>query len=133
MSKLETIEATGRQVWLAGLGVYGAGWKYAIGKFDQTFTKSNQLINELIATGETVESKLKQKLPKVEPLNIEARLATVKQKLGLNKDSEASRIEQLTAKVDALTAAVAQLANTDKKPARKAKSTTKVSVKKSAK
>ena len=125
MNKLKAIEDTGRQVWLAGLGVYGAGWKYTVEKFDETFTKGNELINDLIATGETVETKLQEKLPKVKTIDLESRLADLKQKLGFNKVSTATRIEELTAKVDSLTAAVAQLATSEKKPARKAKTSAK--------
>ncbi len=111
MNTLKTIENLGRQAWLAGLGAYGTGWDFAIEKFDSSFEKGNKLINELISTGEKVEDKLQSKFDNKIPTMdfFENRLTEVKNKLGLNKVPQMDRVEELTAKVDNLTAAVNQL------------------------
>ena len=107
MNTLRNIEKLGRQAWLAGLGAYGTGWKYAVDKFDETYTKTNSMVNELISEGEKVEHELQEKLKAKEILD--AKIVALKTKLGLNEESEVEKVEQLTAQVDNLTAAVAKL------------------------
>jgi len=107
MNTLKNIEKLGRQTWLAGLGAYGTGWKYAVDKFDETYTKTNSMVNELISEGEKVEHELQEKLKAKEILD--AKIVALKAKLGLGEESEVEKVEQLTAQVDNLTAAVAKL------------------------
>lgn len=107
MKTLKSIEKLGRQAWLAGLGVYGTGVKFATETFDQGYTKANALVNELISEGEKIEAELQEKLKAREVLDL--KINQLKEKLGLNQSSEAEKLQQLTDKVDSLTQAVAQL------------------------
>lgn len=135
MDTIKNIETLGRKAWLAGIGVYGTTWKYAVDKFDSTYAKTNEFVNELISEGEKVEKELQEKLQARDI--IDSRVTELKNKLGLNEASDVERIEQLNAKVDNLIAKVAQLAETQevkaltkekapvKKAAAKPKATTK--------
>jgi hypothetical protein len=128
MSTLKDVEKLGRQAWLASLGAYGSSWKYAVEKFDQTYTKTNVLVNELISEGEKIEVELKEKMKAKEILD--SKIIALKDKLGLNEASESERLAELTSKVDILADAVTKLVET--KLAEKATKVTKPAAKKSA-
>ena len=121
MNTLKNLEKVGRQTWLAGIGAYGTGWKYAVEKFDETYVKTNELISEFITEGEKIEKELQEQIKS--KMTIDARVEELKDKLGLNDPSEAERIELLSLKVDQLTASVAELVKAreaKKAPAKKA-------------
>ena len=126
MNTLKNVEKLGRQAWLAGLGAYGSSWKYAVEKFDQTYTKTNVLVNELISEGEKIEVELKEKMKAKEILD--SKIVALKDKLGLNEVSEAERLAELTSKIDVLADAVTKLVET--KLAEKATKMTKPTAKK---
>jgi len=128
MSTLKNVEKLGRQAWLASLGAYGSGWKYAVEKFDQTYTKTNTLVTELISEGEKIEVELQEKMKAKEVL--EGKIVALKSKLGLNEESEAERLAELTTKVDALTNAVTKLV--ESRLTEKAEKVTKPAAKKAA-
>ena len=125
MNTLKNIEEVGRKTWLAGIGVYGTGWKFAVEKFDETYSKTNELLSEFITEGEKIEKDLKEQFNA--KVQIDARVEELKDKLGLNEKSEADRIEELSLKVDNLTATVTELV---KKREAAAKAPTKAAVKK---
>jgi len=104
MSRLEKAEKLGRQAWLASLGAYGSGWKYAVEKLDETYTKTNALMNELISEGEKLETELQEKLNAKSVLD--GKISALKDKLGLNQVSDSERLADLDTKVDDLIAAV---------------------------
>ncbi len=127
MNTFKSIENLGRQAWLAGLGAYGTGWKFAVEKFDETYLKGNnlvskgtELVNELVSEGEKLQQELQSKLKAKEILD--NKIIALKNKLGLNELSDVERVEQLTAKVDILTATVTKLVESKpvSKPAVKA-------------
>ncbi len=107
MNTLKNVEKLGRQAWLASLGAYGSGWKYAVQKFDQTYSKTNELVNEFITEGEKIEHDLQEKLKAKELL--ENKIVALKHKLGLDEKQEEERLDELSSKVDALTLAVNKL------------------------
>ena len=107
MNTLKELENAGRKTWLAGIGVYGTGWKYAVEKFDETYSRTNELISEFIVEGEKIEKQLQEEIKS--KVMIEARVNELKEKLGLNKMSEEDRLDALSLKVDKLTASVAEL------------------------
>jgi len=113
--KAATAEDMARKVWLAGLGAYGKGYEEVKGRFEALSTDSNKLFDELVVKGEQLESEGKGKVKEVQTkvsakAEIETRIDTVRTKLGLNNTDSDSKIEELSAKIDALTAAVAKLA-----------------------
>ena len=110
--KAATAEDMARKVWLAGLGAYGKGYEEVKGRIESLSTDSNKLFNELVVKGEKLEAEGKDKVEEVKTkkTDIESRIETVRTKLGLNNTDNDQKIEELSAKIDALTAAVAKLA-----------------------
>lgn len=127
-----TAEEMARKIWLAGLGAYGKGYEEIKGRMEALSTDSNKLFDELVAKGEALETEGKGKVEDVADevaakTKIESRIDTVRTKLGLNNTDNDQKIEDLSAKIDALTAAVAKLVTepkpvvkTETKPAAKA-------------
>ncbi len=113
--KAATAEDMARKVWLAGLGAYGKGYEEVKGRFEALSTDSNKLFEELVIKGEKLETEGKDKVKEVQTkvaakTEIETRIETVRTKLGLNNTDSDQKIEELSTKIDALTAAVAKLA-----------------------
>lgn len=129
MSTFKKAEELGRKAWLANLGMYGAGWKYAIQKFDQTLVKTNELVNELVSEGEKLETEIKNRLKAKEV--IDSKVSALKDKLGLNDVSETDRLAELAQKVDDLAVIVETLA--EKKAAKSAPKSSKKKVTKTTK
>jgi polyhydroxyalkanoate synthesis regulator phasin len=119
--KAATAEDMARKVWLAGLGAYGKGYEEVKGRFEALSTDSNKLFDELVVKGEKLETEGKGKVKEVTTkvaakTEIETRIETVRTKLGFNNTDSDKKIEELSNKIDALTAAVAKLST---KPATK--------------
>ena len=119
--KAATAEDMARKVWLAGLGAYGKGYEEVKGRFETLSTDSNKLFDELVVKGEKLETEGKGRVEEVKTkvaskTELEARIETVRTKLGFNNTDSDKKIEELSDKIDALTAAVAKLAS---KPAAK--------------
>ena len=128
MSNIEKIKETttsaeemARKIWLAGLGAYGKGYEEVKGRFESLSTDSNKFFDELVVKGEKLEVEGKDKVKQVKDdvlakTEIESRIETVRSKLGFSKtdNSNDTKIEDLSSKIDALTAAVAKLATTKK-------------------
>ncbi len=129
MSTFEKAEKLARKAWLANLGMYGSGWKYAIQKLDQTYTKTNALVNELVSEGEKIEAEIKSRLKAKEV--IDSKVSALKDKLGLNEASEADRLASLAKKVEDLASIVSSLA--EKKSAKAAPKAAKKKATKSTK
>ena len=114
--KAASAEEIARKVWLAGLGAYGKGYEEVKGRFETLSTDSNKLFDELVIKGEKLETEGKGKVEEVKTkvvakTEIETRIETVRTKLGLNNTDSDKKIEELSDKIDALTAAVAKLAS----------------------
>jgi polyhydroxyalkanoate synthesis regulator phasin len=128
MSNIDKIKETttsaeemARKIWLAGLGAYGKGYEEVKGRFESLSTDSNKLFDELVVKGEKLEVEGKDKVKQVKDdvlakTELESRIETVRSKLGFSKaaDNNDTKIEDLSSKIDALTAAVAKLATTKK-------------------
>jgi polyhydroxyalkanoate synthesis regulator phasin len=113
--KAASAEEIARKVWLAGLGAYGKGYEEVKGRFEALSTDSNKLFDELVVKGEKLEAEGKGKVEEVKTkvaakTEIESRIETVSSKLGFNNSNSDDKIEELNAKIDALTDAVAKLA-----------------------
>ena len=109
-----TAEDMARKVWLAGLGAYGKSYDEVSGRIDAMSAETNSFFEELIAKGEKLEAQGKEKVESakndvVEKANIDSRIESVRTKLGLSDTNNDQKIEELSAKVDALTQAVALL------------------------
>ncbi len=107
MKTVKNLEKMGRQAWLAGLGIYGTGWKFALDKLDQAYVDTNATVNELISRGKDVQDNLEGKLANHELLD--QKVTALKLKLGLSDTQDTQRLDLLSTKVDALTEAVTKL------------------------
>ncbi|MCV2885110.1 phasin family protein [Aestuariibacter sp. AA17] len=115
MTKLDTIkgkvgeaEDFARKIWLAGLGAYGKSYDEVQNRYDKISTDTQKVFHELVAKGEKIESQAKTKIK--EQTNVEARVEEVRRKLGLDDPTTEDKVEELSAKIDALTEAVEKLA-----------------------
>jgi polyhydroxyalkanoate synthesis regulator phasin len=105
-----TAEDMARKVWLAGLGAYGKGYEEIKGRIEELSTDSNKLFDELVVKGQKLETEGKGKFKEVvAKTEIDSRIGTVRTKLGLNNTDNEQKIEELSSKIDTLTAAVVKL------------------------
>lgn len=115
MSTTDKVNQFARKVWLAGLGAYGKSADVVTDKLDKAYEESNQLFNDLVGRGTEIQAGIDEKLK--QNTLFERKVDEVREKLGLNQSVSSRQVDELTDKVDALTAVVAQLA--EKKLAQK--------------
>ena len=108
-TKINEAEDFARKIWLAGLGAYGKSVEEAQGRYDKLSAEASKVFDELVSKGETLEDDAKSKF-KETTNDVENRVSEVRRKLGLDVDQSDQKLEELSAKVDALTEAVAKLA-----------------------
>lgn len=108
-AKFNEAEEFARKIWLAGLGAYGKSIDEAQGRYEQLSSETQKVFEELVVKGEKLEENAKGKF-KQTTTEVEDRVADVRRKLGLDNDDSENKIEELSAKIDALTEAVAKLA-----------------------
>ena len=107
MISKSNIQQQARNTWLTGLGLYGKANEVLNGRLDHLKSRANGLMDELLHKGEHLETELKHKYIEDNPLDV--RLKQVREKLGLQSDTE-SRLSELSDKVDGLLAEVEKLA-----------------------
>ena len=112
--KASQAEVMSRKVFLAGLGAYGKSFEDTKSRFESLTTESNKMFAELVANGEKLETEGKSKFAEVQAkisakADLNKRVAALRTKLGLHKTDSDQKIEALKAKIDSLTAAVANL------------------------
>ncbi|GAB3032220.1 phasin-related domain-containing protein [Bowmanella dokdonensis] len=107
-SKVNDAEDFARKIWLAGLGAYGKSIDEVQGRYEKLNTDASKVFDELVEKGSKIEAETKDKIK--EKTNVEARVAEVRKKLGLDKPEMEQKVDELSAKIDALTLAVAKLA-----------------------
>jgi polyhydroxyalkanoate synthesis regulator phasin len=115
MSKLDNIkgkvteaEEFARKIWLAGLGAYGKSFDEAQGQYEKISAEATKVFEDLVVKGSKLETEAKDKFQV--KANVESRVSDVRKKLGLDKVSSDQKVEELSAKIDALTDAVAKIA-----------------------
>lgn len=106
-NKVGDAEDFARKIWLAGLGAYGKSINEFQGRYEKLNAEATKVFEELVVKGEKLEEEAKGKFKA--STNIEERVAEVRSKLGLDKQSNDEKVAELSAKIDALTAAVAKL------------------------
>jgi hypothetical protein len=113
-NKASQAEAMTRKIYLAGLGAYGKNFEDTQSRFESLKTESNKMLADLVAKGEKLEIEGKNKFVAVQTkistkADLNNRVTELRTKLGLNKTDADQKVEALSAKIDALTAAVAKL------------------------
>ncbi len=107
--KINEAEEFARKIWLAGLGAYGKTYDEAQGRYEKLSADASKVFEDLVNKGESLEEEAKTKF-KATTSDVETRVSEVRKKLGLDADQSEQKIEELSAKIDALTEAVAKLA-----------------------
>ncbi len=101
---IETTEDVTRKIWLAGLGAYGKGFDEIQGRYEKINDGANRIFDELVSKGEKIEEDTKVKIK--EKTLVDQRVQDVRKKLGFDSSDTDTKIEELTAKIDQLTATV---------------------------
>ena len=115
-SKFSAAEDFAQKIWLAGLGAYGKAYDEAKDRFEELNTDASKLFNDLVAKGETLEAEAKENIKERQAeLNEQAdqRIAKVRESLGLNRPDTEDKIDELSAKIDALTEVVEKLSKSE--------------------
>jgi len=107
MDTVKNVEKAGRHLWLAGLGACLVGKEYAVKKLDNLLEATTLMANEVMSKGQELEGELKGKFPN--GFVQDDKVAELREKLGLNKESKQAKISKLAAKVEALTDIVATI------------------------
>ncbi|MFT4939768.1 MAG: flagellin-like hook-associated protein FlgL [Paraglaciecola sp.] len=113
--KATVAQETARKVFLAGLGAYGKGFEEVKDRFESLSTDSNLMFSELVQKGESLETEGKSKFAEAKSkvaakADLDKRVLALRSKLGLEQSEADLKIEELNAKIDALTKAVTKLA-----------------------
>jgi flagellin-like hook-associated protein FlgL len=113
--KATVAQETARKVFLAGLGAYGKGFEEVKDRFESLSTESNLMFSELVQKGESLETEGKSKFAEAKSkvaakADLDKRVLALRSKLGLEQSEADLKIEELNAKIDALTKAVTKLA-----------------------
>ena len=107
MQKVDVAEDLAKKIWLAGLGAYGKSYDEVQTRYEKLNGDASKVFDDLVAKGEAIESETKDKI--VEKTPIDKRVADVRKKLGLDSGDTEQRLDELNAKVDALTAAIEKM------------------------
>ena len=82
--------------------------KRSQGQYEKISVEATKVFEELVVKGSKLETEAKDKFQV--KASVETRVAEVRKKLGLDKVSSDQKVEELSAKIDALTDAVAKIA-----------------------
>lgn len=96
-----------RKAWLASLGAYGKGFEEIQSQYEKFNGETMRMFEELVTRGTKIEKSTKEKVK--EKTSVEQRVKDVRRQLGLDNTDTASKIDELSKKVDALAAAVKEL------------------------
>jgi polyhydroxyalkanoate synthesis regulator phasin len=113
--KATVAQETAHKVFLAGLGAYGKGLEETKGRFENLNNDSNKFFADLVKKGESFETEGKNKFTEAKDkvtakADLKNRVVALRSTFGLDKNEADLKIEDLNAKIDALTKAVAKLA-----------------------
>ena len=100
----ETAEEVARKIWLAGLGAYGKGFEEIQSQYEKLNNETSHLFEDLVSKGEKLEADTKKKLKANGAVG--KRVEDVRKTLGFDTSDIDAKIDKLSKKVDALTAAV---------------------------
>jgi polyhydroxyalkanoate synthesis regulator phasin len=106
--KVSEAEEFARKIWLAGLGAYGKSFDEAQGRYEKISVEASKIFDDLVVEGSKIETEAKGKFQVKD--KVETRVSEVRKKLGLDNTTADQKVQELSAKIDALTDAVAKLA-----------------------
>ena len=98
-----------KNIWLAGLGAYGRAFDEAVAQYGKVTKESSKLFDDLVEKGKKLDGESQSKLLEAKSkttANIEDRINKVRESVSLGNlsigGSDASKLEELSAKVDVL-------------------------------
>ena len=98
-----------KNIWLAGLGAYGRAFDEAVSQYDKVSKESTKLFDELVEKGRKLDGESHTKLATAKTkttASIEDRISKVRKSVNLSAlkvgGADAERLDELNAKVDAL-------------------------------
>jgi hypothetical protein len=106
-----------KNIWLAGLGAYGKAFDDAQDRIDRAAKEPPRLFRELVEKGSKIEDEVRDSLSNIRKssaVSVEERINKVRESFSFNfpggqELAEINRkLDELSAKVDALTAAIAK-------------------------
>jgi polyhydroxyalkanoate synthesis regulator phasin len=126
-----------KNIWLAGLGAYGKALDQAQDRLDKVGKEPPRLFKDLVAKGEAFEDEVKETITHAKESStssVEERIRKVRENFSLSLNPRQDEIAEINAKLDVLTAKIdaiaaamkpapkasAKKASTRKAPARKA-------------
>jgi hypothetical protein len=108
MKSVKKLEKFRRKAWLAGIAAYDATVDAATDKLDKIYVDGNAFVNSLVDKGASLEAELQLKLGARSMLD--EKIAALRAKLGMNKESRDQQLDHLSAKLDGLIEVVAKFA-----------------------
>ncbi len=96
-----------RKIWLAGLGAYGRSYDEVQERVEKIDV--SKVFEELVSKGEKLEAEAKIKIKEKTDFDVKSRVEAVREKLGMNSKSTGEKIDDLSAKIEALAATVEKL------------------------
>ena len=115
-----------KNIWLAGLGAYGKAFDDAQDKIDKAAKEPPRLFKELVEKGSIIEDEVRDSLSNIRQTSansVEERINRVRESFNfsLNRNEDLAdvhhKLDELTAKVDALTAIISRLDSSGSKTA----------------
>ncbi len=104
-NNFQTAEEAARKIWLAGLGAYGKSYEEIQSQYEKLNGETSHFFEELVSKGEKLEADTKKKL-KENTSVAKKSMDDVRKTLGFDNSDIDAKIDNLSKKVDALTAAV---------------------------
>ena len=110
-----------KNIWLAGLGAYGKAIDEAQDRLEKATKEPPRLFKDLVRKGEALEQEVKETLSSAREFSsntVEERIRKVRENFSFTSDARSEELAEIHDKLDALTAKVDALAAA-MKPARK--------------
>ena len=98
-----------RKIWLAGLGAYGKSYDEIQDRIENMNTDATKVFEELVVKGEKLEAAAKTTIKEKTDFKVKEKVEGVRESLGMNSKSSSEKIDDLTAKIEALTEMVNKL------------------------
>ena len=110
-----------KNIWLAGLGAYGKAIDEAQDRLEKATKEPPRLFKDLVKKGEALEQEVKENLSSAREFSsntVEERIRKVRENFSFTSDARSEELAEIHDKLDTLTAKVDALAAA-MKPARK--------------
>lgn len=115
-----------KNIWLAGLGAYGKAFDEASERYEKVSKETTRMFDDLVSKGRRLENETSDKISHTltdvrekSTHTLDERITKVRQSLGFGEFSKDSKLDELNAKVDALSEKLDRVLAAVEKPAPK--------------